>query len=371
MTDTAVPIVRFRDPLPPHGAVLEVLPQALKYSFKIRKTGTAAFYLSRTDPNVTNNIASILTAQPAMVTIERPDGQLPWVGFVTGYNAKADDPAAFIQCADHSWRLASPGGARTTRSQTYSTASGRIIRDVMHDMEERAEPAPFLGYAGVEDGVPANYTVRADYGFDMLEALAKQTNWEWGLAYDVNQQRVLTQLLWRSRMGADRRDEEIWSEQKHFTTASYSLTYQNGVNAAVVVGGASTNQTFGNRPAAVASKTGKAPDFITNSSVLAKSPISPYGLGGTRIVVTSRVTDLISLRNQAQQLHEAPEFAVEQLSLQLFEDAVDMTRFGLGDIRTVRLQTTPLQPVERTVRVIGIQCNPDTHYIDVEVQVLP
>lgn len=363
MSDTSVTIVRFRDPRPPHGAVLTVIAPAIKYAFKVRKTGTASFFIARSDPNIISSLASIIANEPPMVTIERPDGYMPWVGFVTQYDAAQKDPYATFLCADHSWRLAAPHGARTRKNQFYKTASGRVIKDVFRDMEDRAEPAPFLKYDDVIDGPLANYEVRADYGLDLLEEIAKQANYEWGFSYNVSPSQVEAHLNWVQRLGKDRRNEEVWQEQKHFTDARYTLTYANGIRSAIAVGGSGP---FAQRPAVVVNQSGSA-----EVSAYKKTPVSAYGLGGTRSAVTEQITDANVLRQKAVQMHEAPEFAVEQIALRLFEDAIDMSRFGIGDIRTIRLSTTSLgSGIERTVRIIGLQFVPDTHEVEVETQVL-
>lgn len=364
MTDAAQTLIKFRDPRPPHGAALTILAPDIKYAFKVRKMSTASFALSRTDPNIATNLDKILTHEPAMVTIERPDGYMPWVGFVTQYQASQGDAFATFQIADHAWRMASPHGARTRKNQVYKTASGRVIRDVFRDMEDRAEPPLYLLYDDVGDGPSASYEVRLDYGLDALEALAQQTNYEWGFSYDVASGRVDTHLSWVGRLGQDRRDEEIWQEQKHFTRVDYTLNYANGIKSAVAVGGSGA---FGARPAAAVNASGSAPDI----SATTKSSVSAFGLGGTRVSVQQQITDAAVLRQQATQMHEAPEYAVEQIGLTLLEQAIDMSRFALGDIRTIRLATTSLgSAIERVVRVIGIQFDPTRREIDIEAQVL-
>lgn len=360
--DTQVTVVKFREPRPPHGALLTLLVPAVRYGFKLRRQQTASFLLSRSDPNLTDFRDLMLPEEPAMVTIERPDGYLPWVGFVSGFDASQADPHVTFLLADHAWRLSE---ARTRKSQMYATASGRIIKDILRDMEDRAEPALYLKYATVPDGPPANYEVRMNTGLDLLEALAKQADSEWGFAYNVTDRQVETHLTWQSRQGIDRRDEEVWQEQKHFTKAAYSLRYANGIRSAVAVGGGAAS--FGARPAVAVSKRGSAADV----DKAYPRAVAGYGLGGTRLAFTQQVTDAAALRTQAQQMHEAPENAVEQISLTVLESAIDMARFGLGDIRTVRLATTALgDAIERTVRIIGIEMHPDTREHDVEVVVL-
>lgn len=360
MTDTDATVVKFRDPRPPHGEQLIELVADVQYGFKVRKTGTCAFQVARSSPNLRKFLESMIPTEPAMVTIERRDGYLPWVGFVTQYDAALADAEGLIQGADHSWRLAAPHGARTRKNQFFKTAGGRIIKDVFRDMEDRGEPAPMLLYDNVADGPLANHEVRADFAFDLLETVAQQTDYEWCFSHNVSKG-VDTHLGFVYRQGNDRRHEEVWQEQKHFVTAGHTITYANGVKAAFMVGGSGT---FAGRPALVVNAGGSAPDV----TAYPKRPVSAYGLGGTRSVVTEQITDPSVLRQRAIQLHEAPEWAVEQIRLKLFEDAVDMSRFGLGDYRTIRMATTSLgTAIERSVRVIGIQMIPKAHEIDVEV----
>lgn len=368
MSDTSLTRVMIRDPRPPHGAVLEVLGASLKYSFKVRRTGTAAFGLSRKDSNVTNYLSSILTNEPAMVTFERPDGYMPWVGFVTQYDESEVDDSVLVQCADHSWRLTAPHGARTQRNQAYKTASGRIIKDVFRLMEDRGEPAPLLKYDSVPDGPSANYEVRMDYGLDLLEAMAKQTNYEWGFAYAVTQQSVEARLLWQGRLGTDRRNEEVWSEQRHFTNWRRTVQYANGIKATIAIGGSGD---FGTRPAVTVNKSGSAgQDGTLGVSAYPKTPVSAYGLGGTRMEFSEQVTDAIALRTIAAQMHEAPEYAVEQIGFSLLTSNVDMSRFALGDIHTIRLQSALGGAIERVVRVIGFEADAYGGTMNIETQVL-
>lgn len=369
MTDTAQPVIKFRDPRPPHAAYLTVQPADLRYSWAVRRMGTAVFQMYRSDPNVSANLDRILPNEPAMITIERADRNLPWIGFVVDYDAAQNDPVVTFQAADHACRLAAPTGARTRKNTNWRAASGVIIRNEMQAMEDRAEPAPFLKYDSVGFGPGANFEVRADYALDMLEALAQQTNFEWGFASQVSDQAVETRLIWQARLGTDRRNQDIWTEQHHFTKATYSRRYRNGVRATIAVGGSGA---FGNRPTAVVSVGGTASDLTRADTIDRRSPFTPIGLGGTRMAMTEQITDPIVLKQQAQQMHEAPENAAERISLSLSEGAVDdMAKFGLGDIRTIRLQTTALgTAMERIVRIVGIQMIPRTGTIEVDTQVL-
>lgn len=369
MTDTAQPVVKFRDPRPPHSAYLTVRPADLRYSFAVRRMGSAMFAMDRSDPNISPYLDRILPNEPPMISIERADRNLPWVGFVTDYDGALNDPIVTFACGDHACRLAAPTGARTRKNSNWRAASGVIIRNEMQAMEDRAEPAPFLKYDAIGFGPGANYEVRADYCLDMLEALSAQTNFEWGFAYQVSDQAVETRLLWQARLGVDRRNQDIWTEQRHFRDAKYSRRYRNGVRATVAVGGSGA---FASRQTAVVSTSGAASDLGRTDVVDRRSQFSPIGMGGTRVAVTEQITDVAVLKQQAQQMHEAPENAVEKISLSLTEGAIDdMAKFGIGDIRTIRLQTTALGlAVERVVRVVGIQIIPRLGIIEVDTQVL-
>lgn len=370
MTDTAVTVLEIHDPRPPHSWLLDILSPSIKYGFKVRKTGTLTFALSRADVSVPGFLGKILPPEPPLVVARRPDGFLPWVGFITGYDDNEGDPFVTFYCADHTWRLAADWGARTSRNATYANmASGRIIKAIMADAEGRAEPSPFLLYDDIPDGPPGNYQTRMDYVLPALEEIAAQTNWEWGLAHGVGGGKVETHLTWQYRQGQDRRDAEVWQTQRHYTKRGYSIRYAEGIKAASVVGGP-RSADFSARPVVTVSQSGVTSDA---NAAFKKTPVSPYGLGGTRIAVTDRVTSPAVLRQQAEQMHEAPGYAAEQLSLTLLESAIDMSRFGLGDCRTVR---TPVlgTTIERVVRVMAIQFTQEAGKageIEVELQVMP
>ncbi len=358
--------VEFCSPHQPHGPeIVEVVP-ALRYGFKVRGVQTASFLLSKQSPNIAKFLTSLLPNEPAMVRIRRSDGVLPWVGFVSGFDESHADPHATVHLADHAWRLAASSyGARTMKNQTYNTASGRIIRDLFRDMEQRAEPPLMLRYGQVIDGPPAQFEVRFNYGLDVLEALAKLCNWEWGWSYTVNDAFTETSLLWTERQGTDRRTEEVWQEEQHFTNAGYSLRYANGIKSSIVVGGSGV---YASRPVASASKSGSSSGFGKQDVATARE-VSGIGLGGTRIIGTQQTTDLNVLKSMANQLHDAPEWAVERFTFRLLESAIDMRRLALGDIRTIR-RTILGQEVERVVRIVGIDMNPQTREHDIAVVVV-
>lgn len=366
-TDTQVTVVRFRRPEPPHDVLLESFIAGMRYGFAVRRDGKASFMLPRSDPNATK-FAYLMTQsdRPPMVTIERPDGYIPWVGFVDEIREPFGDPFITYFLQDHTLRLRNArirkGGVATT-----TQGSGDLITNILKECNGRGAPPLYLDLDNITAGPGVQYTPSASYAYDFLEDMAKLTDWEWGFAYEVDEKHVKTFLTWTDRVGQDRSGEDIWEEAKHFTKVSRNLKYSYQYDAATVVGGTGT---FNDRPAAEVSRSGLTSDGIdlTGKKSGARSP----GLGGTYVEVIPQTTDASVLRTSALRIHTDLRRVPEQLSFSLHENQVDMSRFGVGDYRTIRLQTTDLgSAVQRTVRIIGIEMQPDTKEISCETQVIP
>jgi len=342
-------VVTFREARPPHAAFAVASPAALRYGFKLGDVQTGSFLLPRSDP-AWQDIDARLTGEPMMVTVERPDGHLPFCGFLSNIQVSQQDPMAQFQIADHAWRLKA---ARTLRTGSYQMSSGQLIRLVLSEMDRRAEPWLGIDLDGVEDGAPVQYGLAMNNGLSFLQDMAALADMEFGWAYELSSSEVKTHLLWKHRMGADRRGEDAWREQSCFTRVGYELDYGGGVAAVVAVGGSGA---FAGRPAAAVSKSGAASDL---SAAAVATP--GVGLGGTRVVFAQQSTDAAVLQTAARQSLGQPRYAAQKASATVYEAALDMGRLRVGDVVRWSLQdTVPQAPVELDVRVVAIDMDPWT-----------
>jgi len=356
-----LPTVYLRDPFPPHAALAALQVADLSYGFMLMRPSACSFRLSVADPNLADWADKFRLG--SMISVEREDGQLPWAGMVTRMEAIAGDPLVSFEAKDHAGALFARG--RTRKGGTLEQASGRLIAEIFAEAEARAEP-PLLVKLELEDGPPVRYTPRANTLLDFLDTLADFTDWEWGLSHEVGPT-LATTLSWRGRQGFDRTGEVCWEHGFHFTKASYTQDAEGFIGSGVAVGGTGL---FAERAAAAVNISGAAsPGIEARPVAVMNVPIFP-ALAGTAVLVDSQVDDKESLFRGAARLHNRPQAAKEQLSLQLAESMVDLNRLGIGDYVTVRLSDINLGlGLERTVRVTALQFEPEKGTIDVETEV--
>jgi hypothetical protein len=360
-----LPVVIFRDPFPPHTAFLQVHPveKSLRYGFPLMRMATATFRVSRSDPNVAKFVDKI---QTAMVTIQRDDKLWPFVGFVTKYTAPRKDPEVELGVSDHVWLLAR---ARTRLSGFASGASGTVLASALADMKARAEPPLNFELAFSAGGGLADWEFKPDEGLDFLKRLSSATGWEWAFIHEITDDGVRTVLDWREFIGQDRRVEVVWEESKHLADVTYSFDAKGFAAAGVAVGG---SPSLAVRPAAVQSQSGTSNDGTPTRKLdrAAWAQASP-ALMGTRITREPQVTNQETLFAAAANLRESPQHVARQLSLSIHEGAVEMDRFGVGDIVTVRLADTDLgMPLQVPARLLAINMRPDSGVHEVEAQVV-
>lgn len=359
-----IPVVRFRNPFAPHEALLNIDVAQCAYGFMRNRPQSASFKISRANSNLDNY--GHLIAAGAMVSIERSDGYWPWIGYVTEMIDAPDDPYISIVLRDHTFLLEQ---SRTAWGGSFAGSSGRLIRETLSEINARGEPPLMLDLSQLPDNGPrVTWEYKADKGLSFLQRVQTITGWEWALRPSLSDKRVIVQMVWAERIGADRREAVRWEEGRHIVQVRYGQRASGFVRAALVSGGSGD---FAGLVAVQASER-PVPDVESFSHGLRREtdvPDSP-ALRGTLTYHEHQVTDLDSLRAGAVQLLQAPDNAAETLSFSLVESAIDMSQLGIGDIVTVQTQNTARR-LRRVVRVIAVQLNPDTEVHSVEVQVLP
>ncbi len=352
-------VVKLRDPEPPHGELATILATDVSYGLMLMKQQTASFRLSRADPNLVD-YAHLFAPDgpPPMFTIERPDGRYPFVGFLKSYRAVTNAPDIEFTLADHAWRLAN---ARTKRTGSINASSGQAIKDTMREMEARGEPPLYISIQDIGNGPGVQYEYRATSGLDFLTQMAQFTGWEWGFQYDIDRLGVKTRMEWRPARGLDRRHEAVLEEGKQIVAANWTVNYDAGIRAAVVIG---AGATFATREAVSLSQSGRAADVDTQA-IVAKGA----GLGGARVLIDTQLSGREALAAAARRMHDSPDYVTRQIGITIQEPGTDMERLGVGDIISIRLTETVLgMPVELNARILGVAFDPESMVHRVELQ---
>jgi len=355
-------VVKLRSPHPPHEEVLTLEgATSISYGRMLSRKNTARFLLSRADVNLTA-FGHLLhpDGPPPMYTIERPDGLHSFVGFLTDYDAEQQDPYAEFVLADHFWRLEN---ATTQKRGRVTASAGQLVVDTLAEINARGEPALYLDLDGIEGGAAVTWNYQLDEGMSFLSGVARSSGREFMLSHEIDPAFVRTRLLFREFIGRDRRGEVVLEEGSAIARAKYHIDYSKGIATGIAVGGTGS----------IADRIAESAAAKSQDGISATVPrtVERRGLGGTRTLIQQQVTNPEALRAAAQRLHEAPEHAVETLGFDLVEDNVDMALFDVGDICTVRLVTTDLgMALERPVRVLGINYNPESGVHRVTPQVL-
>lgn len=347
--DLALPRVNWRQGRPPHGVLFETGYSGLRYGFQLGAGQTATFQLPRTDPAISWVRDELQRGELPVVTIERSDGALPFVGFVTQVPRMDDgDPYATITVKDHWARL---GAARTALSGSVSGASGLIIANAVKEAAGRATPPLFLDLALLPQVSPAaSYDLRANKLDQFIRALEKQTGWEAFFVYDIDQRHVTTYLAWASQRGYDRRNGQVLLQGRQLASFSYPLDFEAGGSSGVAVGG-----------------TGAFDDRETVTATL-NMPLGLQSMGGTKIDISQQVSDKRVLQQRADYLLATPENAVARISAQLLEAETDMRNLSLGDVRTVRTTDGFLgAATEHVARIVAMEMHPGEGVHDVEL----
>lgn len=364
----SLPILKVRSAIPPHETLVTTVAASTRYGFMSSRPNTAEFSIPMTAPN-TDAIQAQAFEIGAMISIERTDGVLPWVGFIETSDALAGASAVKFTAKDHIGALFARG--RTPKTwRERETSSGTHIKEILAEAESRAEP-PLMVRVDIADGGPSvSYQPEAEGLHDFLKTMASMTGWEWGLRHTVGPE-VVTTLVWAGMIGTDRHNTIVWEEGRHFAKARLRRSAEGYVGTAIAVGGTGT---FSERTAAAVSTTGQTHDGIVTRTVATdteRASVLP-SLSGTRVLVERQVTNVEALDAAAARMHDSPDHVREQVSFALVEGELDMTYPPTpGDIVTVRFADILLgQSVTRLVRLMGIRMQPQRGLIGVEARVL-
>jgi hypothetical protein len=355
-------VAKFRNPFPPHQELSSLRVEGLRYSFMLNRAGQANFEISR---DATDSPGLIQLGM--MVSLERTDGFLPWVGYVTERVLTVKDATIRFTAQDHAGAIFAKG--RTAKNWGELTIEASVfIQRVFEEAAGRAEPPLFveLGDSFAGGGI-ISYTPKAESLLQFLRKMADFSNYEWGLQHSVTPGRVITRLLWQHRLGRDLSDQPAFVQGPHFEDAKLTQRAEGDITAALAIGGVGP---VASRPASSVSAIGAASPGIDGHRLEgAVQPTSP-AQAGTRVVVASQVTNRDALTRGAVKLHEAPDYIREQLSFSLVESKIDMSLIELGSKYTVRFEDIDMGlGLERHIRINGLSLG-ENGLVDVEAEVL-
>ena len=340
--------VIWREPTPPHAAIYVTEPGAVTYQQRIRGAGSAALLVPRTDPNA-SGIAKLLARCVPMVTIERSDGLLPFVGFAVDPSGAESDAHMQLTLADHTLRLSQASTRLVAESRQ---ASGTMVIAELGDMDVRAEPPLYLDLRYVSQGPSASLALTGQNGDSFLRELERQTGYDAYFTYDISMRGVVTYLQWRQQQGQDRRAEDSWRGGDQLADVRYAIDNRLGLKAATSVGGTGAVSA---RTSATANATGNR----SLGATVAKVATPARGIGGTRVDFIQTVTDAAVLQERSKRALIDPRNSPVRWEFGIVESRVDMTRVGVGDIRVLGSETAFLgQPVEGVARIIAMELHP-------------
>lgn len=340
--------VIWREPTPPHAAIYVTEPGAVTYQQRLRGAGSAALLVPRTDSNA-SGIAKLLARCVPMVTIERSDGLLPFVGFAIDPAGGESDTHMQLTLADHTLRLSQASTRLVAESRQ---ASGTMLAAELRDMDVRAEPPLYLDLRYVSQGPSVSLALTGQNGDSFLRELERQTGYEAYFTYAISTRGVTTYLQWRQQQGQDRRAEDSWRGGDQLADVRYAIDNRLGLKAATSVGGTGAVSA---RASATANATGNRSLGATVTKVAAPA----RGIGGTRVDFLQTVTDATVLKERSKQALIDPRNSPVRWEFGLVESKVDMTRVGVGDIRVLGSETAFLgQPVEGVARIIAMELHP-------------
>lgn len=369
----ATPIaVKFRRPFQPFEswAQLQIADNpALSYGFVLGSASRAQFSISRNDVNA----AYLLEAGP-MVSIERGDGYLPWIGFITQRRIKAGESTVQYTATDHFGAILAQ--ARTAIGTTAVTmSSGGLISLALREASARGEPPVELLPPG-DVGPPITYQLRAEMFDSFLRAMTQATDYEWGLHHSIapTTDKVETRLQWQRRIGqrGELGVELAFEEGRHFTDIEVIDDSEGYLAAGLAVAGGGE---FSARPAVQANAAGRddGPAVKGVSSRIEGGLRAPGGRAarisspvfmGTRVVVDQQLqsgTADAALDAAARRAQQSPDLTGRHIAFSVAEGAVnDMQHVRLGARALVRLKTLAFGlGLSAVVRIVGINLGVD------------
>jgi hypothetical protein len=341
-------VIKFRDPYSPHRELGEAraVVGSLAYGFVLNRASRATFKISRGDALVSSNPDALALGR--MVTLERSDGLLPWVGYITQTDMDTADPEASFICTD--WAGTLFERARTAKGwAAQELSSGELIRRVHEEADARGEP-PLPCDLDTEAGPAVPYTPKMETFLAFLRDMAARTGWEWAMRYSVGAT-VGATLKWTGSIGFDRSGEVAFQQGRHFQRARLTRSIEGHISAAVAVGGTGA---FGARPAAQVNQAGRQDSGIAAQKSGFGPPNSP-ALAGTRVLVDPVVTTTDALLASARSTFTSPDYVKERPTLSIVESTIDMKKIELGSRYSVKFTSLDLGlGYERVVRVVAI-----------------
>lgn len=350
--ELAVPVVNFREPYPPHRIRARARVSGLRYGFGLGDGNTASFAIAKADPNLPG-LAEIFDVG-AMVTIERADGCLPWVGFVTGWSGGAGGDSYQFQLGDHAKALLA--AAHVRRGAQLTAPAGSVISQLYREANALGIP-PLLAELQLAAGPVISYTPQAGTVLEMLNAVAAAANHEWRLYHQVGRE-VKTTLILEERAGHDLSGAVVWEGGRHFTQLTFSRSAGGYNGAAAVVGGSGS---FADREAVIVSSAGAAGLGIARSVAgwISASPRSP-ALQRTAVLVEQLIGGPTALQARAARALEQPDDARELFEGVLAEKEINVRDLELGNYVTIRDGGLDLgRAIERVARVTAFQLGTD------------
>lgn len=344
--------LELRQPFPPHQILAIVHYSDLTYGFMLEGVGQASFSVSRADPT--------LLAQPEAfalhthVTIRREDKAHPWAGFITGTRASLADPTYQFECQE-------PTGAVMEHARTAKQWAARPLsasewlRWAYADANARdGSLAASVRLAPFEGGPVIDVSPQSDSMLAFLGTLAQHADWEWKLHHRLERNTVVSELLFQRRVGRDYRPQLFFEEGVHFVDAEYIKDASAFITSSMAVGGTGA---FRDRPAAQLGAGSEA--GISTQLAPAAVSLSPAA-GGSILSIEQSVTNESALAASAQRQSRKRAGEREQLTLKLFEDALDVRSLALGGVYRARFDDLDLgRPFERDVRIVALKLGVD------------
>ena len=348
MSDVTIEI---RQPFPPHALLTLVRYSALSYGFLLGGVGSASFSVSRADQALLDTPGFFQEGK--VVTIRREDGALPWAGYVTGTRVSLDDPTVQFECQEASGALFEHAHTSQQWAERQLSAS-QWLRWAFADTSGRGAP-PLLVRLGPGGGPVVRTSPQANSFRAFLDTIAESADWEWGLHHRLSRQSVVTELVFRQRVGRDYSSELIFEEGVHFTGAELVRDTAGFIHSSLAVGGSGA---FNQRSSVQVVQAGSSESGVTaQRQAVDQVPTSPAKAGSV-VSIEPSVTNESALRASAQRQFRASPG--ERLSLSLYEAALNMHQLTLGGVYRVRFDDLNLgRPLERKVRVLGIRLGVD------------
>lgn len=353
--------VTVRKPLPPHTVLAQFPYDQANYGLLLMRPQTADVRI----PRAVADVQALPSPRVGlMATVERGDGLLPFVGYVTRYAATRSAADVELIITDHTWLIAQ---ALTQKGGTFSGASGTLIAQTLREIDARGQPPLGLLLDRVVTGPGIDYAYAAAKGDQFLKSVVDFTGWEWQIAYAVTRGDLTASLIWQERIGDDLRGSTVWEEGKQLQDVSYVQDAAGYLAAGVAIGGTGA---VSERPAAAVNAAGVSSASIAARVATVNAGVSP-ALQGTRLVMDPAITSSAALFAAAARATLAPDNVAEAISFKIVESETDMSAVAVGNIVTVRLASTDLGlPLQRDVRILAIGIDGAAGVHSIEAQVL-